>query len=285
MSADPSDTTMTRTDVVVDGARVAVFELGDGEPCLLLHGYPQDHRCWRRVAPDLAQTHRIIAPDWFGWGRSERSLTLAPRFDAEVERLDRLLDELGLRQVNLFGHDYGGLLALGLARRSPSRIRRLALINTRAHCAIAEPWSSILATMTWFARVPGLHSALTRMPNAWIHARWLERYVAKGCFTRDEVESYVGWMREPGGRRWLAHFYRHFRVDARSELAAGPPVNVPIAAIWGDRDRYFPYSIAVDLARAFPRAEVTRVVGADHYVLEERPAEVVAALRALLART
>jgi pimeloyl-ACP methyl ester carboxylesterase len=88
-----------RRDVVVDGARLAVFARGDGEPCLLLHGYPQSHWCWRRVVAPLAATHRVLAPDWIGWGDSERSLRVAPVYDDEVARLERLLDALGGKTV------------------------------------------------------------------------------------------------------------------------------------------------------------------------------------------
>ncbi len=58
--------------MTVAAARVRCLDRGEGEPVLLLHGYPQNHSCWRAQISALAATRRVIAPDWFGWGASER---------------------------------------------------------------------------------------------------------------------------------------------------------------------------------------------------------------------
>jgi pimeloyl-ACP methyl ester carboxylesterase len=272
-----------RRDVTVDGARVAVWESGAGEPCVLLHGYPQSHWCWRHVAPALAASHRVIAVDWLGWGASERSLALAPAYDDEVARLGRLLDALALERVDLLAHDYGGFLALGFARRARARLRRLAILNSRAHATF--PWPSYLqfAALSWIGRtVPG---AYARMPLHELHRRGFARYVRNGSFTEADVERYLGFLRTADGRQWLAHFFAHYSVAPRPGLAeACARIDVPAAVVWGDADPYCPFAIAQDLAARLPDATLTRIAGADHYVMEERPAEVTAALRALLAR-
>src|SRR5262249_21998173 len=119
----------------IDGARLAYREAGspDREAVVLVHGYPANHLSWRHQIPVLAQSHRVLALDLIGWGESERPRSLAFDYDTEVGRLRRALDALGLDQVNLFGHDYGGFLSLGFAQRHPHRVRRLAILNSRAH--------------------------------------------------------------------------------------------------------------------------------------------------------
>src|SRR5262245_3727958 len=92
----------------IDGVELCCLELGAGEPVRLLHGYPQSHLCWQFHAKELAKTHRVIAPDWFGWGESERSLAITPEYSAEVDRIGLLADALKLDRFNLAGHDYGG---------------------------------------------------------------------------------------------------------------------------------------------------------------------------------
>jgi pimeloyl-ACP methyl ester carboxylesterase len=281
----PEPELLARRDLVIDGVRVALFEAGAGPPIVLLHGYPQSHRCWRRVAPALATSHRVIVPDWFGWGESERSLALAPRFDDEVHRVGALLDALGLDRVAIAGHDYGGLLALAFATRSPARVTRLALINTRAHGTFSWPWYLTLGAATWLARIPLLGRSLALWPSYTLHRRIImRRYVANGSFDEAELDGYLRWMATWPGRRWFAHFYRHFRISPRRELGrAAPTLAMPIALIWGDRDPYFPFAIAEDLATRIPKAMLTRIEGGDHYVVEERPTEVIAALRGWLA--
>lgn len=272
----------TRRDLVVDGLRVAVFESGAGEPCVLLHGYPQSHWCWRHVTAALARSHRVFAVDWFGWGESERSLRAAPVYDQEVARVGRLLDALGLEQVNLFGHDYGGFVGLGFALHGRERLLRLAILNSRAHLTFpALPYLQF-AALSALARAP----LFERLPLYEMHRRSLRRYVVNGSWSPEDLERYLGWLRTRGGRRWLAHFYRHYRVRVRPELREGcRRVDVPTAVIWGDRDPYCPLAIAEDLAARMPRAHLVAVKGADHYVVEERPAEVSAALRTLLNET
>src|SRR5215469_7699810 len=104
------------------------IEAGQGEPVLLLHGFPQSASCWRHQMPALAAEHRVIAVDWPGFGRSAPPST-PPDYDAEVERVDELADMVGLDRFTLIGHDYGGLLALGYAQRHPDRVLRLGLLN------------------------------------------------------------------------------------------------------------------------------------------------------------
>jgi pimeloyl-ACP methyl ester carboxylesterase len=272
-----------RRDVIVGGARVAVWEAGAGEPCLLLHGYPQSHWCWRHVAPALAASQRVIAVDWFGWGESERSLALAPAYDDEVARIGSLLDALGVGRVSLIAHDYGGFLALGFALRAKGRLLRLAVLNSRAHATFPLASYVQFGLLSWLGRnAPHIYP---RLPLDALHRRSLSRYVRNGSFSRDDVERYVGFLRTADGRRWLGHFFAHYSVALRPALVAGcTTIDVPTAVIWGDADPYCPFAIAEDLAARLPDAVLTRIAGADHYVMEERPAEVVAALRSLLAR-
>ena len=70
------------------------IEAGEGEPVLLLHGYPQSASCWRHQIPALAEHHRVIAADWPGFGRCEPPET-PPTYDAEVERIGMLADSFG----------------------------------------------------------------------------------------------------------------------------------------------------------------------------------------------
>lgn len=268
------------------GARVAYLERGAGEPTLLLHGYPQSHLSWRFVIDALAQQVRVIAPDWIGWGRSSRPLELRYDYDSEVARVLELLDALGLERVNLFGHDYGGYLGLGLALRHPRRVARLAILNSRAHRSF--PWwaRSLFATLG----VVGHRPALARLiygglPIASLARRGLARELPQRCRDRSVLDEYTAWMSEPEGWRWLARFHSEYTTRVDPSLAAGlPQLRCPCAIIWGERDPWCPPSVAEQLARELPDASLTRIPDAGHFVTEEAPEAVVAALRELLAR-
>ncbi|MBQ0888146.1 alpha/beta hydrolase [Streptomyces sp. RM72] len=274
--------------VTVDGARVACWESGPphAEPVLLLHGYPADHRCWRHQVPALAARYRVITPDLLGWGASERPLHLSFDYDTEVARLGRLLDALELDSVNLVGHDYGGFLALGLTENHPGRVRRLALLNSRAHATFTRRWYAVFSLLGLAGRSPALRRPARHLPYAALHRRSFAPLVRAGHLDPHVLDGYVGWMDTPEGRRWLLHYFSEYRTPARPELRRRlREVTCPTAVVWGRADPYLSPAIATELAGSLPRAELTMLDDAGHWVMDERPAAVTEALGRLLERT
>jgi pimeloyl-ACP methyl ester carboxylesterase len=261
---------------------VHLDQAGEGESVLLLHGYPQSGSCWRHQVPALARNHRVIVADWPGFGRSAKPDS-PPTYDNEVERIGRLADSLGLDRFNLIAHDYGGFLGLGYVLRYPDRVLRLGLLNTRAH-SVFRPWFYRFSLgQHWAARhTPAI---VRRLPLGLLHHLVLTPYRRLRCFD-DELEAeYLGWMETREGRHRFVEFFRHYHVPAVPGLAERlDQITCPTAVIWGDRDRYIPFSTARELADRIPDATLTRLAGADHYVMEERAEQVTAALLELLSR-
>lgn len=184
--------------VTVDGARVACWEAGppDAEPVVLLHGYPADHRCWRHQVPPLSARHRVITPDLLGWGASDRPLHLSFDYDTEVARVGRLLDALDLDSVNLVGHDYGGFLSLGFTQNHPDRVRRLALLNTRAHGTFTRRWYAVFGLLGLLGRNPLLSGPARHLPYAALHRRSLAPLVRAGHLAPASwTATSTGWPR------------------------------------------------------------------------------------------
>ncbi len=264
----------------VDGRHVFTVCAGSGEPVLLLHGFPQSASCWRHQIPALAENHHVVALDWPGFGRSDPPST-PPTYDNEVERIERCVQQLGWQRFNLFAHDYGGFIGLGYAIRYPGRVQRLALLNTRAH-SIFRPWFYRFSLcQRWIAAHPALSAVVRRAPLRAIHHRALARY----RFDTDLETEYLGWMDTPQGRQTFWEFFAHYPVPAIPWLSEQlGSIRCPTAVIFGDRDPYVPFSTARELAEGIPDAELVRLHGADHYVMEGRPREVTDALLALLKR-
>ncbi|WP_168200957.1 alpha/beta fold hydrolase [Allokutzneria sp. NRRL B-24872] len=266
--------------VRVDGARLAYTELGApaAEPVVLLHGYPANHRCWRHQLPALAESRRVLALDWLGWGRSERRTDLRFDYDTEVARLGRALDALGVEACDLVGHDYGGFLALGFAQRNPARVRRLAILNSRAHRTFTPTWYAIFSAVSLLGRGP----LGPLLPVAKLNRLGMAR---TGAIDRETLDDYLGWMSTKDGARWLLHFFSHYRVSARKDLAdALGEIRCPTAIVWGTPDTYLSTTIATELAAGIPRAELTLVEGGGHFVMEKAPEAVSRALEHLLTR-
>jgi pimeloyl-ACP methyl ester carboxylesterase len=272
-------------EVRVDGARIVYEDAGAGEPLLLLHGYPQSRLAWRHQLPALARTHRVLAPDWLGWGESERPLALSFRYDEEVRRIGRFLDAVGVPRAGIAAHDYGAHLAVGLVTREPARVARLALLNSRAHRTFPLPSWLLFAAIGVAARGPLLDRLLLAAPLEAIHRRSLAHHVRLGCFDEPLLERYLGWMATADGRRWFVRFFQDYALREPNGVFAGlGAVRVPTAVVWGDRDPYCPPWIARELAARIPDARLEWLPGAHHYVMEERPPEVLAALGRWLAR-
>jgi pimeloyl-ACP methyl ester carboxylesterase len=266
----------------VDGRRVFAVEAGTGEPVLLLHGYPQSASCWRHQIAALSDNHRVVAPDWPGFGRSDPPST-APTYDNAVDWIERLVERLGWQQFNLCAHDYGGFVGLGYAIRHPERVLRLALLNTRAH-GVFRPWFYRFSLgQNWIATHSATAAAARHLPLAALHHFALARYRKLGCFDTELEAEYLGWMNTPHGRRTFWKFFAHYPVPAVPWLAEGlETIRCPTAVIWGDRDPYIPFGTARELADRIPHATLTRLRGGDHYLMEERPREVTDALMSLL---
>jgi haloacetate dehalogenase len=106
---------------------------GSGSPVLLLHGFPETHACWHRVAPELARAHHVIAPDLRGYGSSEAPPG-GPRGEGYTKRemaaeFVVLMAELGHERFAVVGHDRGARVAYRLALDHPQRVTRAALLN------------------------------------------------------------------------------------------------------------------------------------------------------------
>lgn len=113
---------VTHRSVDVGGLSVHVAEAGTGDPLVLLHGWPQHWYCWRRLVPLLADRYRLIMPDLRGHGWTD-----APPDGYDKEQLATdllgLMDALGLEQVGLVGHDWGGWTGFLACLRAPARFR------------------------------------------------------------------------------------------------------------------------------------------------------------------
>jgi cis-3-alkyl-4-acyloxetan-2-one decarboxylase len=274
----------SRQQVTVRGSRLAYTEMGSGEPVLLLHGYPANGLCWRHQIIALSKNYRVIAPDWFGFGESERRFDTNPVYDYEVERIGWMMDALGLDQANIAGHDYGGYLSLAFAARHPYRVTRLAILNCRAHRTFPQPTYAQFAILCAAARTPILRTLLGLVPFYTANKLLLGHYAkAGGPMSEGMLESYIGWMKLLEGRRWLAHFFRYYEMPENKTLAAQlADIRCPTQILWGDRDPYCPYEIAEELADAIQGSTLVRLKGADHFIAEERPEDVNHELAALL---
>jgi haloacetate dehalogenase len=119
--------------IKTSGAEIALVRGGQGAPLLLVHGYPQSHVMWHKVAPRLAQRFTVVVPDLRGYGASSKPpgddehLTYSKR--AMANDLVEVMAALGFQQFNIAGHDRGARVTYRLALDHPERVRRAAVLD------------------------------------------------------------------------------------------------------------------------------------------------------------
>lgn len=124
--------------VEIDGVSMHYLEAGEGDPILLLHGNPTSSYLWRNVIPFLDDSHRVIAPDLVGFGRSDKP-KIGYTFQDHAGYVEGFIEELGLEDVTLVLHDWGSVLGLDYARRNEGNVHAVAFLEALIPPAFPMP--------------------------------------------------------------------------------------------------------------------------------------------------
>ena len=261
----------------IDGHTVHYLDEGDGPPLLMLHGNPTWSFYWRRVIEGLRDRFRCVAPDYpgFGLSRARAGYGFHPAEHAEV--VERLVLELDLREVTLLVYDWGGPIGFAVAGRQPQRFRAFAIGNTWAW-----PMSGNLGARAFSAILGGpLGRALIERRNLFV-----ERILRAGTRTdlpERVMDMYRGPFPTPESRRPMAVMPKDIiaatpwlrDVEARLEGLA----HRPALLVWPTSDQAFREGERRRWESIFPDHRTVLLEGARHYIAEDAPDEIVAALR------
>jgi haloalkane dehalogenase len=253
---------------------------------LMVHGNPTWSFYYRGLVRALSPEHRCVVPDHVGSGLSDKPQDYAYTLRTHVDNLERLVDHLGLEQVTLVVHDWGGAIGMGWATRHPARVKRLVVLNTAAFRSRRIPPSIDLC------RVPGLGALLIRGLNGFARAATLRAVMRRMPpeVKRGYLGPYDSWANRIGNLRFVQDIPMHERIPswpAIVEVEQGLPrlADKPMLVCWGGRDFCFDDTFLAGWKDRFPAAEVHRFADAGHYVLEDAGDEVLARIREFIART
>lgn len=280
-----------------DGCRIHLRIGGSGAPLVLLHGYPQNHATWHRIAPELAEHFTVIIPDLRGYGASE-----APPADAESRAYSKrqmgrdilkVMDGLGYDRFNLVGHDRGARVSYRMAFDHPGRIEKLGIVEV---VPTAEMWAHFDAQMglgayhwTFLAQpAPLPERMIDADPVAyleWTLKSWTQSKSLQ-VFDPRALELYREAFRDPARIAAMCADYRAGATIDRTfdeeDLAAGRRISVPLHFIWTDHG--FPARTGEPLAiwRKWADKVTGASVEAGHFAMEENPEGVLSALMPFL---
>lgn len=278
----------TRT-IEANGLRFAIDEAGEGDRvALLLHGFPQSRRCWRHLLPAIAAGGwRAVAPDMRGYGGSSRPAGRAAyRIEHLVADAAGLFDALGARQRLLIGHDWGGIVAWASAIRQATPLDGLVIVNA-PHPAVFDRvirsgWRQRLRSWyVLFFQLPWLPElAMTRDHAAAVGDALRDSACRADTFPPEMLAHYRDNAAAPGAMTAMLNYYRaNLNIAA---MAEGKAVGAPTLLIWGERDHALGPELIAPTVGYVSDLAIRRLPEVSHWVPEEAPAEVDAALTAWL---
>ena len=256
----------------VEGLRLAHLDEGEGRPVVFFHGEPTWSYLWRKVIPPVREAgYRCIAPDYAGFGRSDKPTDLAwYTYDRHVALTGMLLEELDLRGATVVVHDWGGPIGLRLAVEHRDRIDRIVIMET------------------------GPFTGHQRMSEAWFAFR---------DFVRDHEDVPVGFLVRGGckidpGDEVIAAYDAPYPEPAAKAGARAFPLILPTTpdavgaaegkrvadalreddrpslVLWADSDPILPFSVGERVASELKLTPPRAVENASHFLQEDAGAEI-----------
>ena len=276
-------------DIERNGVRIHGRIGGQGAPLLLLHGHPQTHAIWHRVAPALAERFTVVAVDLRGYGDSGR-----PAADAEhavYSKREMALDALaamqhhGFERFGILAHDRGARVAHRLAMDHPEAVERMLLLDIAPTLAMYEQTSEAFAKAYWhwffLIQPPPLPEALIASdPVRYVRSVMGGRHAGLAPFAPEVLAEYERCAAIAGTAESICEDYRASAtidlVHDRADIAAGLQLKQPLRVLWGEHGAVGKSFDVLALWRERACDLSGRALPCGHYVPEEAPDQLLA---------
>jgi haloacetate dehalogenase len=282
-----------RKRIRISGTEINLVTGGSGPGLLLLHGYPQTHAIWHKVAPKLAERFTVVATDLRGYGDSGKPPTDAAHMPYSKREMARdqaeVMSALGIERFSVVGHDRGGRVAHRLARDYRDRVERLAVLDIcptldmyettdMAFASAYYHWFSLIQPADYPERMIGAD------PDFYLAKKM--KFLADGtAITKEAMAEYLRCFRDPATIHASCEDYRagatidleHDRADRSERL------DIPIIALWGAEGIIGRLYRPLDVWQAYTNGPVTGgPVPSGHYIPEEAPERLLKELEGFL---
>ena len=258
---------------MLSGHEFWYLDSGDGPAVMFIHGLTSSHRNWVHLIQKLDTDHRVVAPDLFGHGASDK-LMGDYSLGAHAATLRDLLDRLDIDQVTLVGHSFGGGIAMQFCYLFPERVERLVLV---ASGGLGRSVSPLLRAAT----LPGAGVLLPLIASGWVRGR---------AEAAGRILSSTGWRASSDTTEiWRgftsladADSRRAFLATTRSVIDPGGQtvsahdhlplsIEIPTLVVWGTRDRMIPAWHATTAHQVIADSRVVLFEGAGHFPHLDQP--------------
>ncbi len=259
----------------VNGIELHYLSAGEGSPVILLHGYAQNSHMWRPLIPELAKTHKVIAPDLRGFGESRKPES---GYDKKTMAQDihALAASLGLARAAIAGHDIGLMVAYAYAAQYPSAVTRIALMD--AFLPGVGDWTKV-----WLLRDMWHFHFYGKTPLALVEGReriyfehfWND-FAADPNHSVSEADRrfYAAAYAKPGAMRAGFEVFRAFEQDAKDFATfSKTKLKMPMLVLAGEKASG---EFLIDQGRLVAEnVEGVLIKGSGHWLIDEAPGQAI----------
>lgn len=275
--------------IATKGTEINVKVAGNGPPLLLIHGYPQTHVIWHKIAPRLAEDFTVVVTDLRGYGDSGK-----PASDAEHTPYSKramaadqveVMSSLGFSKFSVVGHDRGGRVAHRMVRDYPNRIDKIAVLDIAPTATMYGATDKKFATAYyhWFFLIQpnGLPEHMIGCDPEFYLSRKLAAWgKANGAITEEAFKEYLRCFSKPETIHATCEDYRASAgIDLEHDAAnAGEKIDNPLLVLWGQEGFV---ASAYDVLKAWQDVASNvsgHAVSGGHFLPEEAPDETLKAL-------
>jgi pimeloyl-ACP methyl ester carboxylesterase len=263
----------------VNGIQMHYVIGGQGDPIVLLHGWPETWYSWHRVMPDLAKNYTVIVPDLRGLGDSSKPST---GYDGKTlaEDIHQLVTQLGFKTISLVGHDIGTQVAYSYAAAHPTEVKRLAVMELTIPGFV--PAGRMPLWWVIFHQTPDVPEALVQGKEM-MYLSWFFHNLPfnPAAITQADINEYVSRYSAPGGMHAGFEHYRAFPQDAiQNQNYSKTKLTMPVLALGGGYIPTFGGNITMPTIIYGMKLLAQNVTGitvpnSGHYIPEEQPDVVV----------
>ncbi len=279
--------------IETSGAAINLVKGGEGPPLLLLHGYPQTHVMWHKIAPMLANDFTVVVPDLRGYGDSGKPhgdpehLNYSKRAMAQDQV--EVMEQLGFESFLLVGHDRGARVSHRLAKDHPHRVQRLAVLDIIPTHRMFQIVNQDMATNTyhWFFLIQP-YDFPERMIGAnadyFLRTRFQRGEGAAQSFPPEAVDEYARCFCDPAAIHATCEDYRAgASIDlVHDEADFGNKVTCPTFALWSAAGYVGRTQDVLETWREYATNVQGQSLSCGHYIPEEMPDESYSILKAFL---
>jgi epoxide hydrolase 4 len=287
MNEQPSlEDAITHGETVLDGGlRLHYVEAGEGPLVVLLHGFPEFWYSWHgQIQPLVDAGFHVVAPDMRGYNLSDKPQGWRS-YDMQFLAGDvaGLIRHFGVQRADVVGHDWGAVVAYGVAALHPESVRRLAILNVPHPARMLAGFRTLKQLRkSWymfFFQIPLLPEWLLRRDGyAPIKLAMRTDRAKLGLptvFSDEMLERYVQAWSQDGALTGMLNYYRAaLRQTPRAASARMRPIDAPTLVIWGDRDTALGSELAKPEARWVKNVRVEHLPEATHWVQHDAPERV-----------